>query len=104
MNTLQRLLIRLGLDMPLQKQADEICGACAETVVSLLTDTSLKSLSEARGYVRARAATIIQRHLIPISGLTDTSRQHLHDLVSERLSQRFALQMVQRPVVQRRAA
>ena len=105
MNPLQRLLVRLGLEAPLEVLADRISAACAETVASRLTgDASIKSLSEARGYIRARAATTIDNHVSAISGITNDCRQHLHSLIAERLARQFAPQIAQQPAVQRKAA
>ena len=105
MNRMQRLLIRIGLDGALRTQAEEIANACAEDVNSRLTGHSmLSSIGEARGYIRARAATIVQGHVAEIQGLADNHRQLLKAMVAEKLSDRFASQLLHRRVIQRRAA
>ncbi len=105
MNRLQRLLIRMGLDGALRAQADEIAVACADAVYARLTRNSVvTTLNEARGYVRARGATIVQRHVAEVDRLADDQRRQLRNMVADRLSDRFAAELVQQPVAHRRAA
>lgn len=105
MNRLQRLLIRMGLDGALRTHADELANECAAAVSARLTgNTILSTINEARGYVRARAATIIQRRVAEIQGLADDHRQQLRAMVAEKLSDQFASQLLHRRVIQRRAA
>ena len=103
MNPLQRLLFRLGLDAPLQIQADELATQCAGAVSASLNGT-FSSQHEARGYIRARAALPIQRRVAELQGLTETCRRQLCEMVADRLSQRLTPQMLQQSAVQRRAA
>jgi len=102
MNALQRLLLRLGLDGPLERRADELAAECSEVVAARLSGApEVSSMNEARGYIRARAATTIRRHVAEIQGMPDRRRRQLQDMVGERLAERFATQFVRRPLVQR---
>lgn len=105
MNRMQRLLIRMGLDGALRAQAEELANECAQVVNARLSgNTMLSSINEARGYVRARAATIIQRRVAEVQGLADDHRQQLRAMVADKLSDQFASQLLHRRVIQRKAA
>ncbi len=95
MNTIQVWLTRLGLDSALRRQADQITAACADKVSARLNGaTPMASRDEARGYVRARAATVINHCVAAARTVNPRFRQQLVEMVSERISERFAPQML----------
>ncbi len=95
MNTVQFWLARLGLDSALHQQADQIAAACADKVSTRLNRvTPMASRDEARGYVRARAATVINRRIAAARSVNPRFRQQLVEMVSDRIIERFAPQML----------
>ena len=106
MNTLQVWLAHLGMDSALRRQADQIAAACADKVSARLNGaTPLASRDEARGYVRARAATIIKQRVAATRTANPRFQHQLVEMVAERISERFAPQILssQAPPVRRAA-
>lgn len=95
MNTFQIWLAHLGLDSALRRQADQIAAACADKVSARLNGVPpLASGDEARGYVRARAATVINQRVAAARTVHPRFRQRLVEMVTERIIERFALRML----------
>ncbi len=95
MNIVQVWLAHLGLDSALRRQADQIAAACADKVSARLNGAMpMASRDEARGYVRARAATVINHCVAAARTVNPRFRQQLVEMVSERISERFAPQML----------
>ncbi len=90
-NIVQVWLTRLGFDSALGRQADQIAAACVDAVSSRLNGaTTIGSLAEARGYVRARAATVINRRVAATLTIHPRYREQVVEMVSERIMERFA--------------
>jgi chorismate mutase len=88
-------LTRLGFDSALRRQADQIAAACADAVSSRLNGaTTIGSSAEARGYVRARAATVINRRVADARTIPPRFREQVVEMVSDRIIDRFAPRVV----------
>ena len=95
MNIVQFWLAHLGFDSALRRQADQIAAACADKVSARLNGaTPMASRDEARGYVRARAAIVINHRVAAARAVNPRFRQQLIEMVSERIIARFAPQML----------